>query len=255
MKKLLAVFLVAISVLGLAACNATPEDSKEFGFGIAYARVHGGHYVGVAEVVVGKDNKVVTVDFEEYYLPYNAAQVGTVGTTPDLIANPDVILAGPSDVPGTKIYAKYFKVKSLLFVATYENNELKYKSDGIDINAWVDSEENAIAYVEAIENGEVFIATSAAAKHPTLVATGNAGYGFAKSATGYWAVAANRPLGWGGNMRALKLALIGTDFSGEASRGDEDTYWSIGDAVTGATLTDFPDYYNLAKAAYQKAIA
>ncbi len=251
MKKLLVLFLVAVSVLGLAACGPT----KEFGYGIAYARVHGGHYVGVAEVVVDKDNKVVKVDFEEYYLPYNAAQVGTVGNNPELVENADVLVAGDPETAATKLYAKYFKVKSLLFSASYVNNEIKYTANGIEINDWVDSEENAIAYVDAIENGEVFIATSAGAKHGTLVPSGVAFYGFAKSATGYWPVSATRLLGWGGNMRAMELALIGTDFSGEASRGETDTYWSIGDAVTGATLTDFPDYYNLAKAAYDKAIA
>lgn len=254
MKKLLVLFLVAVSVLGLAACGG---PAKEFGYGMAYARVHGGHYVGVAEVVVDKDNKVVKVDFEEYYLPYNAAQVGTVGANPELVSHADVIVAGDDEVAATKLYAKYFKVKSLLFVGSFNatDNAVEYTANGIEINDWVDSEENAIAYVDAIENGEIFIATSAGVKHTELVVAGNAFYGFAKSATGYWAVSPTRLLGWGGNMRAMELALIGTDFSEEASRGETETYWSIGDAVTGATLTDFPDYYNLAKAAYDKAIA
>src|SRR5690606_10937375 len=181
MKKLLVAFLVALSVLGLAACGS----AKEYGYGKAYSLVHG-HYVGVAEVVVDKDNKVVSVDFEEYDLPYNAAQVGTVGSTPALVDNPDVILAGPADVAGTKIYAKYFKVNSLLFVASLNGSNVEYKADGIEIHDWVKQEENAKGYVEAILEGKVFIATSTGSKHSTLVASGNAGKGFAKSATGYW---------------------------------------------------------------------
>jgi hypothetical protein len=257
MKKLLVAILLAVVSFGLIACS----PAGEYRYGVGYRRVHGDHYLGVAEIVVDKDGKVVTVDFEEYFLPYNAAQIGTVGTVSEDVLNAnDVIIAGDPTKANTKVYAKYFKVKSLLFTGSWTSGDPVYKTaDGIDLNDWVDQEENAKAYVEAVENKEIFIATAAGQRHATYKASGNAGISFAKSASGYWAPSADRPLGWGGNMRALKLALIGTDFSIEQGHQNEndatDKYWYLGDSKTGATVTDFNDYYDLARLAYNNAIA
>ena len=261
MKKLIAIFFVALLAFGLAACTEEQEPSYSYGYGVGYGLVHG-HYVGVAKVVVDKDDKVVNVQFEEYYLPYNTAQI--VLTDEQKAALPADALA-VIGARGTSYYAKYVSVNGTLFTGTVSgesgSQSIKYSASGIaDLEVWVETEANAKAYVEAVEAGLVFNANANGTKSDYVKANANAKLGDTKSTTGYWTWNATAssfyPLGWGGNMAAIAEALVGTTMNAtEADLVKGTTTWSIGDIATSATLSDFTDYYFLAQVAYNNALA
>lgn len=260
MKKLIALLFVAFLALGLVAC-AEDEPSYEYGYGVGYGLVHG-HYVGVAKVVLDKDDNVVNVQFEEYYLPYN---IGQVAYTPvEGVTQPADILTVVGS-RGTAYYAKYVSVNGVLFTGAVAGESgaqsIGYTAAGVgDIETWVQDEANAKAYVEAVEAGLVFLANADGTKSTYQFGNANVKLGWTKSATGYWAYDTRNariyPLGWGGNMAAMAEAMVGTKLdAAEADLVKDGTTWKIGTIVTGATLSDFVDYYKLAQRAYANALA
>jgi hypothetical protein len=256
MKKLIALLFVAFLALGLVAC-AEDEPSYEYGYGVGYGLVHG-HYVGVAKVVLDKDDKVVNVQFEEYYLPYN---VGQVAYTPvEGVDQPDDVLTVVGS-RGISYFGKYVSVNGVLFTGAVTGESgaqsIVYSAAGItNIETWVETEANAMAYVEAVEAGLVFIANANGTKSAYEFGNASVKRGWTKSATAYWANAASYPLGWGGNMAAIAEAMVGTKLDAvEADLVKDGTTWKIGTIVTGATLSDFVDYYLLAQRAYANALA
>jgi len=255
MKKLIALLFVAFLALGLVAC-AEDEPSYEYGYGVGYGLVHG-HYVGVAKVVLDKDDKVVNVQFEEYYLPYN---VGQVAYTPvEGVDQPDDVLTVVGS-RGTSYFGKYVSVNGVLFTGAVTGESgaqsIVYSAAGItNIETWVETEANAMAYVEAVEAGLVFIANANGTKSAYEFGNASVKRGWTKSATAYWANAASYPLGWGGNMAAIAEAMVGTKLDAVEADLVKDGTWKIGTIVTGATLSDFVDYYLLAQRAYANALA
>ena len=262
MKKMVAFFFVALLALGLVACNnEKTEPEYEYGYGIAYGLVHG-HYVGVIEVVTDKDDKVVTAKIDEYYLPYNLGQV-TLTDEQKTTLPADVVSVTTSR--GTSYYAKYMSVAGTVFTievaGTAPAQSFIYKAPGIDnIENWVKTEANALAYVNALKADQVFVSNATGTKVTTYpMANANTKLGILKSATHYWTWNASAstyyPLGWGGNMNAIVQSIIGTKMNATEEQLVKDGTWKIGDVTTGATLTDFADYYLLAKVAYNKAVA
>ena len=77
-----------------------------------------------------------------------------------------------------------------------------------------------------------------------------------KDAPGYWAFG----VGWKGNMEAIEAFIEenGSDYpNSEMVRAAEENadglkLWSVADAVTGATNSDFKDYFNVAQAAISR---
>ena len=255
MKKLIAIFFVALLAFGLAACKEQ-EPSYSYGYGVSYGLVHG-HYVGVAKVVVDKDDKVVNVQFEEYYLPYNSAQIVLTDEQKESLPSDALAVIGSR---GTSYYAKYVSVNGVLFTGAVSgeagSQSIKYSASGIaDIEEWVKNEANAKAYVEAVEAGKVFNANANGTVSSYVKANANAKIGDTKSTTGYWTAPATYPLGWGGNMAAIAEALVGTTMNATEADLVKDGTWKIGDLTTSATLSDFADYYLLAQVAYNNALA
>lgn len=259
MKKLIALLFVAFLALGLVAC-AEDEPSYEYGYGVGYGLVHG-HYVGVVKVVLDKDDVVVNVQFEEYYLPYNAGQVAY--TPVEGVAQPADILTVVGS-RGTSYFAKYMSVNGVLFTGAVQGESgaqvIEYTAPGVgNIEEWVTVEANAKAYVEAVEAGLVFIANANGTKSSYEHGNANVKLGWTKSATGYWTYDTRNarlyPLGWGGNMAALAEALVGTKIDAVETDLVKDGTWKIGTIVTGATMSDFVDYYKLAQRGYANALA
>jgi len=255
MKKLIALLFVAFLALGLVAC-AEDEPSYEYGYGVGYGLVHG-HYVGVVKVVVDKDDVVVNVQFEEYYLPYN---IGQVAYTPvEGVAQPADILTVVGS-RGTSYYGMYVSVNGVLFTGAVAGESgaqsIGYTATGVgNIETWVETEANAKAYVEAVEAGLVFIANANGTRSAYEFGNASVKRGWTKSATAYWASAATYPLGWGGNMAAMAEAMVGTKLDAAETDLVKDGTWKIGTIVTGATLSDFVDYYLLAQRGYANALA
>ncbi|TVP85065.1 MAG: hypothetical protein EA375_05145 [Acholeplasmataceae bacterium] len=270
MKKWFALFFIAFFAFVLVGCNGAEEcevceecpvcEEQNFGFGVGYGLVHG-HYVGYVEITIDADLNVVAVRFDEYYLPYLSGQVA-VDDPEDL---PDFVVPVVRTVRGnvvTNYFAEYIQVGSLLFelevTGEAPTQNFVYKTDTIaDIDAWVEDEANAKYYVDAIYAGEVFFADDEGNPLDYAFANINVSRGWTKSATGYWTNPAIW-LGWGGNMYAMAQAIIGTDMStplGDIEQNVDTNLWHVGDIVTGATLVDFIDYWQVALRAYNNAVA
>jgi hypothetical protein len=257
MKKALALIFTVLTALALFAC--TPKEATGIGYGIAHK-----DYVGVANVVV-VDGVIQEATLEEYYLPYHWAKVGVTSTTAP--ADVVVLTTTSGETVTTTWYAMYIVIGDKNFTArteslvvgdvTYSKQTVKYSAEGIDdLFVWLlNSEENCKWYVEQLLAGKAYVAKSTFAVNTSLYAW-NQGNGFTKSATLYW-TGTNYPLGWSGNMNAIIAAVEGTAPTADAvlSQNADTKFWSIGDTVTGATLTDFKDYYAILVAAFEAAVA
>lgn len=254
MKRTYALALSLLATAGiLSACQgSSSEPLLESGTG--YGLTHG-HYVGVATVETS-DGVVTDIAIDEYFLPYNWAKV--------VVADVNAIPANVLTVVGTRgtsYYAEFIKIGDTLFTGTVEgasgSQHIVYSATDIeDIDLWVETEENAQWYVEQIEAEAFYLATDAG--EPSTLERGDATSNVAmtKSESGYWS-GVNYPLGWAGNMDAIKEAFIGTrlDFTIESTDKTSETetdpaYWIVDGETTGATLTDFLDYYELLQRAY-----
>lgn len=287
MKKFVAFFFIALLGFGMVACGGetpecptcqepvcetpeTPEVPASYSYGIAYGLVHG-HYVGIAEVTIGKDNKIVSAKLEEVYLPYNMGQINVTESGVDVENLPaDVVLVKGRNL-ANNYYARYFSVNGVLYEIEVigpdtARQSFKYKTAaGVDIEEWVTNPVNAKAYVDAVLGGTAFRANADGTK--SAYTAGNASVRISpfKTTSSYWPASATVPLGWHGNMKALIDAVIGTTIGldaddltvtpGQNILGNNRDYWTIGDLVTGATMSDFADYYVLLQAAYANALA
>lgn len=227
MKKIFALFAVVLVALTLVACN---KDTTATGYGLVH-----GHYVGVADIKVDAEGVVKELTFEEYYLAYNAAQVVEPTTERD-----DVVQVGAN------FFAKYYNVDGKVFVSSGERKWV-HPTHG-DLEEWVKVEANAKAYVEAVKAGKVFISKADGTKITDLTITGNAATAMTKSESGYGGTRWD----WAAAMTGLEEIIIGTKLDATYSQND-DGKWVVNGVVTGATLVDFADYYNLAKRAYTTA--
>lgn len=253
LKKLFLSLVVLLSVFSLAACGGKEKEAK--GYGIVHK-----DYVGVADMKV-KKGEVTAVTFEEYYLPYSWASLDIAGEE-----KPEDVLADVTLGRGTGDFAKYIKIGDKLFTGTvrdaaleiegvtYANQAVKYSAEGIeDLFVWLkNSEANCKWYVEQILAEKAFIAKADGTKADYTV-KGNAANGFTKSTTGYWVV--ENGLGWSGNMAKIAEALVGTKVNASALDlvQGEDKIWTIKGTASGATVTDFKDYYEVARRAYNTA--
>ena len=265
MKKILIVLVGLIAVAGLAACGGEKE-------GVAYGKVHG-QYVGIVTLQV-KGGKVTGGSIDELYLPYNFANVNAQVSG----ANAAVLEQVSSDVIGqvnaagttTTYFAKYVKVGDHNVTAetvagTGEALNVVYKIGGVDMKEWIATQANADAYAKAVQDGKVFVATSAFAAHATLKSQYAASLNltgidqFLKSKTNYGGTNWN----WKGAMAqlvndvfkgtAMDLNLANATQVERVVDDKEIKEWHVGDFNTGATLVDFKDYYNVAKVAFANA--
>jgi hypothetical protein len=244
----------ALAGIVLAGCNAAVVKT-----GIGYGLVHG-HYVGVSEVTT-EDDVITEISFEEYFLPYSWAKVTATEGTAGTVAVKSTSRTG---APVTTIFAQFVKIGTRVFTiqvtGAVGSQTFKYTSDGIaDIDAWVAVEANALWYVERIKaNDYGFVSAATGGTALTFEkADASAKVAMIKSESGYWTVAAPG-LGWTGNMAALETLLVGTtmDFTAESFSRDATTnVWGNGTLTSGATLTDFKDYINIALRAYANRVA
>ncbi len=217
-----------------------------------YGLVHG-HYVGVIDVTIDQAGLVTDASVEEYFLPYNWAKVA-VADTENVPA--DVVTVVGSR--GTSYYAMYVDIDGVLFTGTAAGESgaqhIVYSATGIDdLEVWVEDAANAKAYVEAVEAGNYFIANQDGTESSYTRSDATSNTSMKKSESGYWS-GDNYPLGWAGNMEAFVTGITGTKLSAALETIVKDGTWSIGTIVTGATMTDFVDYYEVAQRGYANAL-
>lgn len=234
--------------------------------GVGYDLVHG-HYVGVAHVTL-LDGVIVAATVDEFFLPYSWGQIGPIGDQEEPLAD-QFFVRGPRN--RNNIYAKYLVVAGFECVGHVEGEpgaqSPKYMCDidGVDveIEAWVAADEaNARAYAESFAGFSTwadsvynFIADENFDRHTTYeTAEASASVHILKSIAPYWRHGA---LGWLGNARATEAAVIGLSVltGDEVLVRGEDNLWSIDDAVSGATWSDFPDYFETLVRAFNNAHA
>lgn len=275
-KKIINILSVLMIVffLSLVGCKKTPENTNPDAEGTAYGIVHNG-YVGMAKVRI-KDNKVVDVEYDEAFLPHTWANVNYEMKEGETLPE-DILMYTNNNV--NKYYAKYLSIDGKLFTGTvregdlvldnntYSNQTIKYSSDTIpDLFAYLyNSDENCKWYYEAVKAGKVFISDKDGKKLETYTSTNT--YGWLKSEGKYWNDKETYPLGWKGNLNALKDYLMGKELTSldktkfeKSSEGVEKDgytyyYWTIDGVVTGVTMVDVYQYYTLAARAYDKAKA
>ena len=240
-------------------------DSKMVGYKDqsveAYKFTHSG-YVGQVKIVVV--DGVVDVEINEAFLPHTLAEV-ELST-----------LAAPTDwnetntlIVGSSSYALYisyndsvFKaVKTeaglLVYTATDELGDVKAAARGVVTNLEMDiiKDDSAMsAYYEALTTGGFKLLKTFGDTTPIVISE----YQFKDGNPNYWKASISS-LGWQGNIDLIETFLEenGAAFDSlEFTKvlmtidGLEDNYWQIGDIVTGATNSDFQDYFQLAQAAF-----
>lgn len=246
-KKIFILLVVLLSVFFLTSCK---ENNNTTGSAVGYGITHK-DYVGFANMTV-KNGVVDTVTIDEAYLPNTWAKIVTGDVVPG-----DILVSGNSWL------GKYIIIGDKHFTGTvrdttleingvqYTNQAVKYSADGIDdLFTWLfNSEDNCAWYVTQLQSNNAIVAKGDWT--PTTYQSAGRG-GFFKSTTNYWP-STSGGLGWQANMNAIADSLKGTKMDATNITKNENGYWTFGDVVSGATLVDFKDYYEVAKRAYAKA--
>ena len=255
MKKLLMALFALTLVFGLSACGTEEEPEPVIEEGTGYGLVHS-HYVGIATVTL-EDGIVTDASLEEYFLPYSWAKLEVVTEESDELGeNEDVFQFTAFGT--TYNMAVYVQIGDKLFSGENVDGSPVWSTDDIaDLEEWLKVEENAKWYVDQVDEGNWYIANADGTEsdYETLETDASA-TSIIKSESGYWDFG---HLGWQGNVDATVDAVIGLDLSEDydLERLDEDEdelrFWAIDDTVTGATWSDFPDYFGILVRAYNNA--
>ena len=264
MKKIL-VFLLAVAIIaGFSGCGAkaAEEDSGITGAyapnqsTTAYSYIHGG-YVGKAEVKTN-GNGNISVSFDEAFLPHVLASVDIEAAewnednTILFDSHGDVYAAKYIEYNG-KVYIGISTVKGISYVATDETGAA---AGNTDLEKIIIRDQASMAtFYTVVPAGMFRIFTEFGGTAIPVTTTSNGGP-TKKTSPGYWAFGQT----WIGNITAIEdfIAENGVQFNlSKASKAKEENaeglkLWSVADTVTGATNSDFKEYFGLAQYAAGK---
>ena len=238
-SKIVAVVLAALLVVAAVVVLAACDNSKS-----AYGLVHGQGYVGKATVKVA-GGKVVEAALDEACFPTQVKATAEDGEY--TVKN------------GNNIFWKTVKWADVTAVYT----ETEYKVGTKTLKEHFATEENCKAYFEAVAANKVTVVTSTGDKTDIMTAAT-----LLKSQNGYWSGSSihEGQIGWKANVDATTKYVIENGFDGfdadatkETLKRDSGVTGNLSDQVvdkngvkTGATWTDFLDYFKLLKAAAGK---
>ena len=226
----------------------------------SYGFTHGG-YVGHVTIVV--TDGVVDVEINEAFMPHTltAVTLTTVEAPTDWNDTNTLTI-------GTKSYALYIMLNDdvfkaleteaglLVYSAVDEAGELKTGSrdvKNLEMNI-IKNESNMKAYYDALNNGGLKLSKSFGDTSPVVITENQ----FKEGNSNYWQAGGDK-LGWQANIDALESFLEenGAAFDTLAFTkvlttvdGVEDNYWQVVDTISGATNSDFQDYFQLAQTAF-----
>lgn len=266
MKRLM-ILVIAITIgFALVSCSAQKEDkSSEMMIAgayvpgqteMAYGYTHGG-YVGMAKVTVD-DMGELMVSLDEAFLPHTLAMVDIEA---DEWTESNTI---EFDSHGPVYAAKYIEYNGKFYTGVSVGTSVSYvESDDAGMAVGNTDLEKAIlrnqgtmaAFYALVPAGQFKIFTDFGAEGMAVTTTSYGGV-TKKNSPGYWAFGQT----WAGNMSAIEefIASNGVQFSeSDMMRAKEEDanglkLWSVADAVTGATNSDFKDYFGLAQHAAGK---
>lgn len=208
-----------------------------------FAYVHGG-YVGRADVTTDAEG-AITANLDEAFLPHSLAIVDIESDewTEDNTAT--YVIRGD-----TVHVARYISYAGTNYVGTTVGNALTYveadengnPTGGKDLELIIlRNEANMESYWNTIGDGGFAIFTEFGGEAMPVTTTS---YGsLYKEGSSYW----NFGIGWQGNIDAIEeaAAQYGTGYTLDEMTRGSDNVWSLADATTGATASDFKDYFSL----------
>jgi len=251
MKTLISTLLAVIVLLAFVSCGGKEEAAAPTGYAAgqtveAYDYVHGG-YVGKAVVESTEDgNFEVTLD--EAFLPHTLAVVdmesgdwnedNTVSYTSHGSEN---FVAQYVEYDGTTYVGTTFGTGVVWVEADEQGNPAGNTSLEMAI---IRNEYTMRAYYNGIQNGAFKVLTEFGGSPMTVDTTS---YGsLTKRGSDYWAPG-TRGLGWQENIDAIETAAEehGVHYYFDEMSQNDENIWMLADAVTGATASDFAEYYAL----------
>ncbi len=264
MKKILLLFLTIAIIAGFAGCGAKAAEEETGITGpyapnqsaTAYSYIHGG-YVGRAEVKTN-ENGDISVSLDEAFLPHVLASVDIEAAewnkdnTVMFDSHGDVYAAKYIEY-NNKVYIGISTGKGLSYVAADETGAAVGNTDLEMII--IRGQASMAAFYKVVPAGMFKTFTEFGGTASPVTTTSNGGL-TKKISPGYWAFGQT----WIGNITAIEdfIAENGVQFDlSKASRAKEENaeglkLWSVADAVTGATNSDFKEYFGLAQYAAGK---
>jgi len=222
----------------------------------AYAYVHGG-YVGMAKVKTDA-NGDLSVELDEAFLPHILAQVDMDAA--EWTEENTVVF----ESHGPKHVAKYVEYNGKQYIGVSVGSSISYveadeagmAAGNIDLEMSIIRNQGTMeSYYTLVASGSFKIFTAFGGDAITVTTTGYGGL-TKKNSPGYWAFGQT----WIGNIRAIEdfIAANGVQFNeSDMMRAKEENadglkLWSVADAVSGATNSDFRDYFGLSQHAAGK---
>lgn len=250
MRTLTIVLAVTAAILLLASCGNdaeaptgfVPDQSVE-----AYAYVHGG-YVGQA-VATTDDEGNFDVTLDEAFLPHTLAIVDmesdewTEDNTVFYVQRGnEVRVAKWISYAGTN-YTGVTVGSALAYVESDEDGDPS--GAAILEKSILRNEDSMAAWWDNIADGEFQVYTEFGGSGSVVTTTS---YGsLYKRGSNYW----TNGLTWQGNMDAIEEAAeeYGIAYALDEMARNNDNEWELADATTGATASDFKDYFSLVQLA------
>ena len=247
MRTIALLLLAALLSFALIGCGGeepaaptgyAPNQSVE-----AYAYVHGG-YIGRAEVTTDAEG-AVTANINEAFFPHHLAIVDIEAADWNEDNTVTYVIRG-----NTVYVARYVAYNGTNYVGNTVGSALVYVEADEEGNpagnaplekTIIRNEANMETWFDSIADGgfEIFTEFGGEAMPVTTTSYGS----LYKEGSSYW----NFDIGWQGNIDAIEDAAeqqgVGYTLD-EMTRGD-DNKWSLADATTGATASDFKDYFSL----------
>lgn len=225
----------------LVVAYAQPSQS------FAYGLVHGKGYVGEATIVRTQQGVIVSAGLEEACLPtYIAAEAAIEDVTTTDTAYP----SHGSEV--TKHFYTTVKFGGNTF--TYSTTEHDYVMEGTTLKAWLEDEANAMVYFLSVSNDQVAIVNAEGKDDFTVMTSAK----LFKSENGYWSTPSGSQLGWKTNVEKTVEYVMNNGFVQDEFTTDNkvgNVFVDENGVSTGATWTDFNDYYQLLKKAYETQVS
>ena len=250
MRSLTIFIVVAAAIFMLASCGNdaeaptgfVPDQSVE-----AYAYVHGG-YVGQV-VATTDDEGEFGVTIDEAFLPHTLAIVDMEAdewnednTVFYVQRGDEVRVAKWISYAGTN-YTGVTVGTALAYVESDEDGNPSGAS--ILEKSILRNEETMAAWWDSIDEGAFQVYTEFGGSGSAVTTTS---YGsLYKRGSEYW----NFGIGWQGNMDAIAEAAeeYGVSFTLDDMVRNNNNEWELADATTGATASDFKDYFSLVQLA------
>lgn len=250
MRTFVSILAVSLALVAFAGCGGNDAEAPT-GFAPgqsveAYAYVHGG-YVGQAVATTNADGGF-EVTLDEAFLPHTLAIVDMESgdwnednTVYYVQRGNEVRVAKWVSYAGTN----YTGVTVGSALAYVESDDAGNPAGGTILEkAIIRNEESMKAWWDSIDDGAFEVYTEFGGNGTPVTTTS---YGsLYKRGSGYWTNGKT----WQGNMDDIEAAAVeyGVAFSlDKMVRGDQS--WELADATTGATASDFKDYFALVQKA------